>query len=163
VTVVQVKTWRAGTTEPDWLHPTSFDPGDGSSDTGTDWARLWHVLAAWSVTDGRVGLVTAWLTNTLPTNPWVDYDDFQAFALTPLTPATSTVSAQPVGRVKAVSLVPATVTEGAQALSRTKEYHVTPALVTEAAQVVSPFKPSPDTEDGFDVLLYALEGIIRIR
>jgi hypothetical protein len=147
VTVVQVKTWRDGTTEPDWLYPTSFNPGDGASDTGTDWARLWHVLSAWSVTNGRVGLATAWFTTTLPTNPWIDYDDFQAFSLTPLTSATSTISAQPIGRTKAVPLIPATVTETAQALSWVKQSQdhqvpVSAALAAETAQVIPSAKQS---------------------
>jgi hypothetical protein len=163
VTVVQAKTWRDGTAEPDWPTVTSFGAGDGSSDTGTNWARLWHVLSAWAPTDGTVGLVTAWLTASTGS---LDYDDFSANEIVVLGRATATAQAQPLGARKIAPIGTATVTAQAQPLGARKIAPIGTATVTAQAQYVKVACPCPPTsqeETGLDVIALATEGTIRIR
>jgi hypothetical protein len=179
--IIQAKCWL--TTEPDWLEPTSFNNGDGNTDTGSDWARLWHVWVQ-TAQAGQMGLLTNVLTGS--TGAKIDFDDWSATEINFVSLATATTASRPLSLARRRLLSPATAiatavtithpvirilqaavlqTEAGTALPFKGKLISPVRLVAEAHWLneTAPLPPPAEEETGFDPVLLATRGVVRLK
>jgi hypothetical protein len=166
--IISAKCWL--TTEPPWIEPTSFNNGDGGTDTGSDWARLWHVWQQ-APQAGQMGLLTGILSSNA-TGAKADYDDWLARTLTPVSRVTLAMSTLGLAAKKLRALAPAQPLVESESLRLGKSYPMFPATATSfalgnyphtKAKTLPPVEIGGARRGGFDPFLFATRGVIRLR